>query len=62
MSKLNEQDGTLSILRRYKIPVTKENWVLLATAGMPIELDAEMAEEIADLGVSYIMPDTKVVC
>ena len=57
--KLSATDGTVKLLRKFKIPITKENWLLLATAGVPIELDAEMAEELADLGVSYIVPEAK---
>lgn len=60
MSKLNETDGTIALMLKYKIPVTRENYLLLAFAGSPpAELDGEIAEELADVGISQILPDAK---
>jgi hypothetical protein len=52
-------DGTLRLLLEYNIPITRENYLNLAFAGKPPQdIDGEIAEELADLGVSTIMPDS----
>jgi hypothetical protein len=61
VAKLNESDGTIALMRRYGIPLTRENYLLLAFAGnVPAELDPEVAEELVDAGISSILPDSDV--
>jgi len=49
------QDGTLRLLRKYQIPVTRENYLNLAFAGEPPEvLDGEIeASRPTDLQLNW---------
>ena len=52
-------DGTLRLLLEHNIPITRESYLDLAFAGHPpAEIDGELAEELADIGVSNILPDS----
>ncbi|MGC1965364.1 MAG: hypothetical protein WA673_02825 [Candidatus Acidiferrales bacterium] len=62
MSKLSTTDGTIKLLMKHNIPVTRENYLLLAFAGNPpAEIDGELAEELAEIGISNIVAETKAV-
>jgi hypothetical protein len=55
----NKNDGTLALMLEYNIPITRENYLMLAFAGKPPEsLDAETIEELRENGVGNIAPDT----
>jgi hypothetical protein len=52
-------DGTLKLLLEHNIPITRQSYLDLAFAGKPPEeLDPEIAEHLADIGISNIMPDS----
>lgn len=53
---LNPKDGTLALLMEFNIPVTRENYLDLAFAGKPSELDGETAEELAEI-IGILLPD-----
>lgn len=61
MSKLDFSDGTLSLLLKQGIPITRSNYLLLAFAGeVPEKLDGELEEYLVEIGVSNILPECKV--
>jgi hypothetical protein len=54
-----KNDGTLALMLEYNIPITRENYLMLAFAGNPPkDLDGETLEELRENGVGNIAPDT----
>ena len=52
--KNSQHDGTLALLKKYGIPVTRENYLQLAFAGNPPdELDGEVEAELEEIFREY---------
>jgi hypothetical protein len=51
-------DGTLALMLEFDIPITRESY--LACAGLTPDqaLDGEIAEELIEIGVSLILPES----